>query len=849
MTKKNNDNINDEISKYYSLKQRYDNNKNKNKCIKCKSHSGSIFKINLINGTRQLIAKCGDRNNPCELNIVINMKQYILLPTLIEELQCKLNDNEVNIIKYKNNQIFDLSTTEEVLPQFNKLIDEHTHINNTYSKLLIQYNTIVHNPDKLEKIKTVQNEINDNIQTHNDLIMTYNAGTTSSIIVLDNIMTNYSTLLSNIDTYNSLNYAKRIVDVFDDKTKHLVAQKIIPEMLEYDNIKKEKDIVVASMPVMIDNTIMIRGLYYSDNNNNNNNNTWNKLMEKFDTKVPHFSNKTDADKFASQYLMSKSNPYKPVFTHSITMLSDWDQIKIYILNKHKELDKSVVNVKENKLDPRVYNEFQSRLDWNIFKNRHDKSAMENTLKYLFYHMRCGIYVMIKGGKVGIFAPFANEKYTNNWKEVFKTLPEETRGKLLRPDSTIYSRKKYVKEKEALYGEEDRIPLNKWWANGNILDNVLSDQVWGDHFLFQLKDMFAEMCKNREVPDCQFFINKRDYPQLKIHNSKSSTEFPKLKQGDPVEPYGFIFNRDDRLPEENIPLSRYGDRTTAFCPILSFYTSDHFADLSIPSTEDWESATKRVFPNAKNSRDLFSETSEHVEWEKKKKIAFFRGTATGGGTTPENNQRLKIAQLCFEWNNNKDNDILDAKLTGWNPRDKKIASSDLTYIRKTNYDFIVNKKKNFVPIYEQNTYKYLLYIEGHCAACRYGAMMGMDCVILKVDSTVVADKLWYFSVLKGVDTSSNSTDYKECDHVPVKSDLSNLREQIEWCKNNDDKCKQISKNASKLYNIYISKEGIMDYLQNMCISIANRPTDQPIVKTTKIKKKRTDGTKGRKTKET
>ena len=101
--------------------------------------------------------------------------------------------------------------------------------------------------------------------------------------------------------------------------------------------------------------------------------------------------------------------------------------------------------------------------------------------------------------------------------------------------------------------ENVLPKNQWWANGNIIcnvhDNILvnptpttnnkghnsdpsststpsnpttsnlrQSQYWGDHFLFQLKDMFSEVCNsNRYIPDCDFFINKRDYPQLKYNN--------------------------------------------------------------------------------------------------------------------------------------------------------------------------------------------------------------------------------------------------------------------------------------------------------------------------------------------
>ena len=46
----------------------------------------------------------------------------------------------------------------------------------------------------------------------------------------------------------------------------------------------------------------------------------------------------------------------------------------------------------------------------------------------------------------------------------------------------------------------------------------------------------------------------------------------------------------------------------------------------------------------------------------------------------------------------------------------------TYIKKSSFGFSGDRATNYVEIYKQSTYKYLLYIEGHCAACRYGFMM-------------------------------------------------------------------------------------------------------------------------------
>jgi hypothetical protein len=196
----------------------------------------------------------------------------------------------------------------------------------------------------------------------------------------------------------------------------------------------------------------------------------------------------------------------------------------------------------------VFERIFSRLELPIHRMMSYQSTV-NTLKYLFFHMRCGILVSIRKGKIVLFAPFVNKDYTNNW------------GNRPEVDSEDGTLDKYYAMKESR--EKFLYDKSKWWANGNIICNVYDNdgegsssatQWWGDHFLFQLKDMISETCRLREVPDCDFFVNKRDYPQLKYNDEIG-----------PVEPYGFIYDCDDRDPSEDVPLSRHVYRT--YAPIM------------------------------------------------------------------------------------------------------------------------------------------------------------------------------------------------------------------------------------------------------------------------------------------
>lgn len=131
-----------------------------------------------------------------------------------------------------------------------------------------------------------------------------------------------------------------------------------------------------------------------------------------------------------------------------------------------------------------------------------------------------------------------------------------------------------------------------------------------------------------------------------------------------------------------------------------------------------------------------------------------------------------------------------------------------------FDFTAGKH-HFTPIYEQSKYKYLVYVDGHCAACRYGFMMRLGSVILKVEPRQVADRMWYFPLLKPYH-----------DHVPVKADLSDLEEKIAWCRANDDKCRKIGENAKAFFDKYVSRSALLDYVEMACKQIAQRQIDPP-----------------------
>ena len=196
----------------------------------------------------------------------------------------------------------------------------------------------------------------------------------------------------------------------------------------------------------------------------------------------------------------------------------------------------------------------------------------------------------------------------------------------------------------------------------------------------------------------------------------------------------------------------------------------------------------IFP----PKNLKLELPTVIKWEEKKNIAFFRGTATGCGVTPETNQRIKLAKLSYELN---DKNTLDAGLVSWNYRDK-LWNKTMTIINPKKLGFpLVNK----VSPQEQQYYKYLIHIDGHVSAYRLTRELYSGNIILLVKSNNNY-RLWITPLLK-----------EWVHYIPVKQDLSDLLDKIKWCKNNDEKCKIISNNSLKLAKTYLTLDNTVKYM--------------------------------------
>lgn len=386
----------------------------------------------------------------------------------------------------------------------------------------------------------------------------------------------------------------------------------------------------------------------------------------------------------------------------------------------------------------------------------DSRSVYHTFLYIFQKFKKGIFVRISDNKLTTFLPFNNMSYKNEFSDRLRVDPK---WKSVPEFLNYISRKKGFKNTQII------LPLDEWVANNALVRfEKRTDEDGGN--ITTLLNMFETLCENRNVPDIEFFINRRDFPLIKTNDT---------------EPYNHIYD------SKHFPLVSH--KYDKYSPILSGSVSENYADVAFPTYEDWARVLNQ-YGEVVIDKNKTWPIIKSIPWSEKKNKAIFRGSSTGAGVTENTNKRLKALEIA-----NANPSLLDVELS-WNLRPRKYEGEKyLQTIERTEYPPI-----HKLSLQEQSEYKYILNIEGHVAAYRLSYELSSGSVILLVESEW---KMWYQYKLKPY-----------FHYIPVKSDLSDLIKQIKWCILNDDQCKQIAENAKHFYKKFLGPQGILDFCQKL-----------------------------------
>ena len=401
-------------------------------------------------------------------------------------------------------------------------------------------------------------------------------------------------------------------------------------------------------------------------------------------------------------------------------------------------------------------------------------CVTSTFRYIFNKFKKGIYIKIKNNKLVSFLPFSKAKFFNEWSHKIDIEPKF---------KNVVEFMRYINAMEGrpFDGKKVNRFTNAWYANNCLVryEFPLSEGDTGTH---HIQNMFEELCAQRYVPDVELFINRRDFPLLKK---------------DYTEPYEHLWD------SETHPLVSH--KYDKYFPILSSVTKDGFADLPIPTIDDWarvKSADGVHFPKTRtgNYEEDFS-----TLWDDKKPTAVFRGGSTGFGTTLETNPRLYVAYLSVSTPSDEQGiPYIDAGITDWNLRPRKIKGEK--YLKTIDVNSMPFKLVEKLSTQQQSLYKYIIHIDGHVSAFRLSVEMSTGSTLLIVDSDY---KLWYKHLL-----------VPYVHYVPIRRDLTDLLEKIKWCRDNDAICKKMAENCKVFFKKYLEKDGIFNYLQSLLVKLSS-----------------------------
>jgi hypothetical protein len=127
----------------------------KPECINCKRNVGSVFSIKHkgIDFSRQYLAKCGDANEPCPLNINLIKGTQFTFEKEINQNADYIDDYKRKIIKEKYNMMFGYVAEEIAINNFEQLSIELKEITSLAGGVIEKNILVNDNPEKADQLK------------------------------------------------------------------------------------------------------------------------------------------------------------------------------------------------------------------------------------------------------------------------------------------------------------------------------------------------------------------------------------------------------------------------------------------------------------------------------------------------------------------------------------------------------------------------------------------------------------------------------------------------------------------------------------------------------------------------
>lgn len=240
----------------------------KPKCINCKRPVGTIFSrtYNEKEFSRVLKAVCGDIQDPCSLNITLNIGYYENIPCLIKIDEKDIENLKISVIKDKNNLLFDYINTETALDNFEKFKKEIIEISTSLEAIKEIWMNINDNEERKKNLQKLQEESYILIDSIKSLINDYSHNNNNAL-VQDAVTIYVKQLMPKLKQLVKVKYEVNKVEFIEEENIYRLIQyeNSIPS-LEYNYGKPEiihYDIGISFKPNMNNNNNIKR--FYDEN--------------------------------------------------------------------------------------------------------------------------------------------------------------------------------------------------------------------------------------------------------------------------------------------------------------------------------------------------------------------------------------------------------------------------------------------------------------------------------------------------------------------------------------------------------------------------------------------------------
>ena len=394
-------------------------------------------------------------------------------------------------------------------------------------------------------------------------------------------------------------------------------------------------------------------------------------------------------------------------------------------------------------------------------------------RHIFHTLKKGIFIAIRDSELKVFLPFCKVHYINNFSSI--QLPTVFSGNVKNMDQYLC-----LTERNKSSSNHIASRLN-WYCGGHTIRYTV-DKTERLTNVATLHHMMLCIVSERIVPtDCDFFINRRDHPLIRMNN---------------YDPYW------NKIPIE-YPLSTKNG-------VLSMCTNPrHFEDACIPTYEDWIRTNAFMkFPHARLPDDLLdylnNQTLDNIdkEWSQKKSIAIFRGSNTG------DHNRIRLMETFQH-----ETQYFDVGLSNIRMRPTVDVKNDTLEVPNPEYlrEFI----RPVVSMKEQaQGWKYVVHIAGHVEAFRLSCELGYGCVILLVDNPWTT---YFKSMLVPF-----------VHYVPIKSDMSDLMDNVRNLQENDSLAKNIARNAFLFYRNSMQRDDVLDSSARIIRKCSHQKISDPLL---------------------